>query len=69
MHIDIAPHINTNQRLSGVLVGDKVDMATPKALLMNKNNKSFIFRDFISESIYMEEAIIRPKKKVQVCTG
>ena len=44
----MAPQMNMNQRSSGVVVGDRVQMTTPRAMPTAKNIKSSTFHPLIS---------------------
>ena len=61
--------MNMNHRSSGVVVGDRVQMTTPRAMPTAKKRTSTNFHPLMSYIIYTDDAMIRPKKNAHVCTG
>ena len=67
--IAMAPLMNTNHRASGVLVGDSVQITTPRMTPKTRNAPSRIFHPDIPRMMKMEEATMSPKKNAQVWIG
>ena len=67
--IAMAPLRNMNQRASGVSVGERVQIATPRAMPSATYSPSRNFHPLIPRRMKMDDATISPKKKAQVCIG
>lgn len=64
-----APQRKTNQRSSGVRVGERVQTASPSASPRTVQPMSAGFQSLMSSSMTAADAAIMPKKNPQVWTG
>ena len=69
VQIAIAPQIAMNQGASGVVEGDRRQIAAPIAAPMASQRTSTAFLPLRSASMNTAETRISPKKNAQVCTG
>ena len=64
-----APLMNTNQRASGVWVGESVHMIAPRATPKTSMTTSLSFHPETPFKIKIDDATISPKKNAHVCIG